>query len=74
MSRQDRAEIYDAVMEALRAAPEGLTADQIAEKLNRDRRYVRPRVSEMAAFGSIERQHKRRLNVSGQPAWVWGLA
>jgi DNA-directed RNA polymerase specialized sigma24 family protein len=52
----------------------GLTADQVALALGRDRLSVRPRLSEMAALSRIVRTGERRRNESGLSAAVWRVA
>jgi predicted transcriptional regulator len=59
------------VLEALVAAPSGLTADEIAAKLEESVLAVRPRVSELFHAGVIEKTGERRPNASGLNAHVW---
>ena len=59
------------VLEVLAAAPDGLTADEIAAKLAASVLAVRPRVSELFHAAKIEKTGERRLNESGLAAHVW---
>lgn len=58
---------------ALAEAKEGLTADQVAQTIGRDRLAVRPRLSELAKMGRIARTGERRQNESGLFAAVWRI-
>ena len=59
------------VLEVLAAAPDGLTADEIAAQLAASVLAVRPRVSELFHAARIEKTGERRLNRSGLAAHVW---
>jgi DNA-binding NarL/FixJ family response regulator len=59
------------VREVLSAAPDGLTADEIAAKLDASVLAVRPRVSELFHAAEIEKTGERRRNQSGLAAHVW---
>lgn len=59
------------VLEVLAAAPSGLTADEIAAKLEASVLAVRPRVSELFHAGQIAKTGERRTNESGLRAYVW---
>jgi hypothetical protein len=59
------------VLEVLAAAPSGLTADEIAAKLDASVLAVRPRVSELFHAGQIAKTGERRTNESGLRAYVW---
>lgn len=60
---------------AIKAAKErGLTADELAAKLDMDRYSVQPRTSELKRKGLIRDSGKRRLNSSGKAAIVWVAA
>lgn len=51
---------------AIRAAgPDGLTADEVADCLDRSVLSIRPRISELLEVGLIERNGHRRKNKSG---------
>ena len=63
--------LRDLVLETLAASPGGLTADEIAARLNRSILSVRPRVSELRADGKIMRAERRGKNASGMSAAVW---
>jgi hypothetical protein len=52
-------------------APNALSADMIALRLQRNPFAVRPRVSELAAAGLIERTGERVINDSGMSASLW---
>ncbi len=64
----------DLVLQALTAAPAGLTADELAEAVGREVLYVRPRVSELRKLGLIQATKERRPNASGLTAKVWRVA
>lgn len=58
--------------EAIRAAGWlGLTADELAERLDMDRYSIQPRTSELKRKGLIRDSGQRRLNSSGKQAIVW---
>lgn len=59
------------VLGALLAHPMGLTADEIADYLGISMLSVRPRVSELAKEGRVEKTGERRTNVTGMSAAVW---
>jgi predicted ArsR family transcriptional regulator len=59
------------VLEVLASTPSGLTADEIAAKLDESVLAVRPRVSELFHAGLIEKTGERRRNESGLNAHVW---
>lgn len=59
------------VLEVLAFTPSGLTADEIAAKLDESVLAVRPRVSELFHAGVIEKTGDRRPNASGLNAHVW---
>ena len=54
-----------------RAGQNGLTADECARMLRRDRLSIRPRISELHTMGKIQDSGKRRLNDSGKLVIVW---
>lgn len=62
--------LRERVMAELAAAPAGLTADEIAARLQATVLAVRPRVTELKEQGRIERTTDRRKNASGMNAWV----
>jgi hypothetical protein len=49
----------------------GLTADEVAARLNMDRWSIQPRTSELNRKGLIRDSGRRRLNVTGKAAIVW---
>ena len=55
------------------SGPRGLTADEVAEKLNNSVLGIRPRLTELGPkhFNKIERTGERRKNQSGLKAAVW---
>ena len=59
------------VLEAIRGAHHGLTADEAAEKLNLSILAIRPRVTELKSAGLIVPSCTRRKNASGRSATVW---
>jgi IclR helix-turn-helix domain len=62
------------VLECLKAAPAGMTADEIAAQLGCSILSVRPRVAELHRLGQIEQTGARRKNASGMTATVWRFA
>jgi hypothetical protein len=66
--------LRDQVRNTIATAPKGLTADEIAGKLNRSILSVRPRVSELHRQGEIRPSGARGKNESGMSASVWVLA
>jgi hypothetical protein len=62
------------VLRTIAAAPQGLTADEVAGKLNKSVLSVRPRVSELHRQGEIRQASVRGTNTSGMTASVWILA
>jgi predicted ArsR family transcriptional regulator len=60
------------IVKLLKKSP--ATADEVAARLNQNILYVRPRFSELSAFGLIEATGERRKNaVSLRNAIVWKL-
>lgn len=55
----------------IQAQAKGLTADEVAQRLNLSVLSVRPRVSELNKFGWIVKTGERRKNASGMSAAVW---
>lgn len=68
------AKLRDRVLECAKAASEGLTADEMAQRLNCSILSVRPRVAELHRAGHIEQTGARRKNASGMSASVWRFA
>lgn len=62
------------VLQAIVDAPNGLTADEVATRLNKSILSVRPRVSELRRTGEIRQTDKRGKNDSGMSASVWIVA
>ncbi|PLK27100.1 hypothetical protein [Novosphingobium sp. TH158] len=60
---------------AIRAAgSSGLTADELAARLEMDRWSIQPRTSELKCKGLIRDSGKRRPNCTGKAAIVWVAA
>lgn len=59
------------ILECLKAYPEGLTADECAEKIGRHWQNVRPRCSELQVDGLLYDSGRLRPNASGKDAIVW---
>lgn len=59
---------------ALDGARGGLTADELAERLNLDRWSIQPRTSELKALGLVADSKARRRNITGKRAVVWVAA
>ena len=53
------------------AGPAGLTADELADRLNVDRYSIQPRTSELRLMGLIADSKQRRHNRTGKRAIVW---
>ena len=65
-----RRRVYD----TLAAAPEGLTADEIAGRLGETPFSIRPRVTELLQSGLVLEGRATRRNRSGRQASVWYAA
>lgn len=63
--------LRDACLKVLRQRGTGMTADEIAAELGKSVLSIRPRVSELAALGSLEDTGLRRDNRSMKQAIVW---
>lgn len=48
-----------------------MTADEVAERLDRSILSIRPRIAELSKLQQIEDTGKRRQNSSGKQATVW---
>lgn len=59
------------VLGVLVAHPSGLTADEVAARLDESILSIRPRVSELHARELVTDSGRRRLNGSGRSAVVW---
>jgi DNA-binding NarL/FixJ family response regulator len=57
-------------MEVIRAAPAGLTADQVAERIGHDKCSIRARVSELYRGGQLMKMGRRETAL-GASANVW---
>ena len=53
------------------AGPQGLTADELAARLDMDRWSIQPRTSELRCKGLIRDSGLRRPNATGKSAIVW---
>ena len=56
------------------AAEQGLTADELAARLDMDRWSIQPRTSELKRKGLIRDSGQRRPNTTGKLAIVWVAA
>ena len=65
------ATLRERALEILKLCPAGLTADEVAEIMGESILSIRPRISELAALGRVEKSGERRENASGLNAWVW---
>ena len=54
-----------------KAGDDGLTADELAEQLQKQRWSIQPRTTELNRKGIIQDSGKRRFNVTGRAAIVW---
>ena len=63
--------LRDKVLQTIAATPAGITADEIATKLNKSPFSVRPRVSELRRLGEIRPADSRGKNESGMTASLW---
>jgi hypothetical protein len=53
------------------AGPQGLTADELAARLQMDRWSIQPRTTELRRKGLIRDSGQRRRNSTGKAAIVW---
>lgn len=51
-----------------------MTADEVAELMEKSILSIRPRIAELVKLGKIEDSGQRRINQSGKPATVWRVA
>lgn len=51
--------------------PDGLTADELATRLDMERWSIQPRTTELSRKGMIRDSGRRRRNVTGKSAIVW---
>ena len=63
--------LREMVLKTLVSSDHGMTADEIADSLDRSILSIRPRVSELAFRGLLEDSGERRRNRSGKRAVVW---
>lgn len=66
--------LREQVLQIIASSQHGLTADEVAAKLNKSVLSVRPRVSELRRQGEIRQALTRGKNDSGMSATVWMLA
>lgn len=59
------------VLQSIRQAPDGMTADEAAQALDASVLAIRPRVTELKDAGLIVQSCGRRKNASGRRAVVW---
>lgn len=64
--------LQNSALKGIRAAgPNGLTADELAARLEMDRWSIQPRTSELRRKGLIRDSGQRRPNCTGKLAIVW---
>ena len=63
--------LRDKVLKTIADAPDGLSADEVADRLNKSVLSVRPRVSELRRAGEIRPTMQRAKNESGMSATIW---
>ena len=63
--------LQDRVLAVLRDFPNGLTADEVANYLDRSELAIRPRLSELLRLGEIDKTERRRRNRSGRFAAIY---
>lgn len=61
-------------LDALRAAGEPMTADEIAARLCQDRLSIRPRISELKSAGRVVDSGQRGKTQAGKNAVRWRIA
>lgn len=61
-------------LDALRAAGEPLTADEVAERLRMDRLSIRPRLTELKNAGRVVDSGERGTTLAGKTAVKWRAA
>jgi len=66
----DAATLRRQVVAVMARWPEGLTADEVAAVLGRDRLAIRPRLSELKRLGLVRDSGQLRKNRSGRNAAV----
>src|SRR5258708_8177413 len=66
--------LREKVRNVIASSPAGLTADEVAAKLNRSILSVRPRGSELHRNGHIQQTGAPGKNESGMSASVWVVA
>ena len=66
--------LADQVREVIANSSSGITADDVARRLNRSILSVRPRVSELRRLGEIRQSGARGKNESGMSASMWVIA
>lgn len=60
-----------ASLREIKAAPRGLTADQVAEILQQSDHAIRPRITELSKHGLIENSGRFGINKSRRRAIIW---
>lgn len=63
--------LRDQVLMVIARSHHGLTADEVAARLNKSILSVRPRVSELRRQGEIQQAPARGKNESGMTASIW---
>ena len=74
--KREAENLRDLVLAAIDGSgPRGLTADEVALRLNKSVLAIRPRLTELGPrhFDKIERTGERRWNSSGMKAAVWRI-
>ena len=56
------------------AGHDGLTADELAARLDMERWSIQPRTTELSRKGIIRDSGRRRRNITGKAAIVWVVA
>ena len=66
-----KSRLMQRAINCLKANPDGLTADEIANLIGHDWWSVRPRMTDLRKKGHLINTGNKRRNVSGTPATVW---
>lgn len=66
-------DLHQLVIKALRFFPDGATADELSSFVERHRDSVKPRLSELKAYGLVEKMGKMGETTHGQPCHKWKL-
>lgn len=73
ISKSEKVLWFERVKSLYVKSPDGLTADEAADLLGRDKLTIRPRVSELKSLGWIIPTGERRQNAQGKTCavFVW---